>query len=265
MTAESAYLPVDGEMYWRSGTTYPLVDGYAAALRLRRHHYTTLSIVHGFDPLGLKSNKVESTKFMDQSSANESINVWMATDLNTTAARADFLPMSPAYSSTTHTVFEYIRDHLGYRIELQSASYSITPFIEHNITFDATLINYGFSAPINLMRASLVFLNKDKTSDIVWGTPILSCDPRRWQPYQVGDPEYLALLHSVHHYAALPASLFGATWTLGLHISDDNSTSTPWTRKASFAMRFANEDVPWWVDSNGNGGVNLLGDVTVPR
>ena len=54
MTAESPYVPVDGEAYY--GTPNPcrnrsLVDGHAAALRFMQHHYTTFSHHNSFWPL----------------------------------------------------------------------------------------------------------------------------------------------------------------------------------------------------------------------
>jgi hypothetical protein len=44
MTRESAWLAVDGELFWsdQAGS----VDGLAAALALRRHHYSSLSAIH---------------------------------------------------------------------------------------------------------------------------------------------------------------------------------------------------------------------------
>ena len=50
MTAESPYLIIDGEMQWHSGR-FDATDrfsGLAAAERLRLHHYSSLSLRHGF-------------------------------------------------------------------------------------------------------------------------------------------------------------------------------------------------------------------------
>eukprot|EP00658_Telonema_sp_P-2_P063555 TRINITY_DN5230_c0_g2_i1.p1 TRINITY_DN5230_c0_g2~~TRINITY_DN5230_c0_g2_i1.p1 ORF type:complete len:201 (-),score=64.15 TRINITY_DN5230_c0_g2_i1:51-653(-) len=117
---ESPFVPVDGEMFWHIGhqkydQNWPMVIGAeTAAWRLREMHYSTLSLVHGFTKLDGVS-KAEL--------GNETIDSWMSAPLNLTLLQNSRLPISDAYTQVPHTGYEYIRDHLGYRLELQAATF----------------------------------------------------------------------------------------------------------------------------------------------
>ena len=60
--------------------------------------------------------------------------------------------------------YEYIRDHLGYRLELRSAvlleklSLPATSGGNISFVFEAALINWGFAAPISPRPVQLVVL-----------------------------------------------------------------------------------------------------------
>ena len=148
------------------------------------------------------------------------------------------LPISASYASVNHTGYEYVRDHLGYRIELQSASFPpvlqlatsrvttttnsdsssssgggvvdgpvssqgrrgasgagdtsasrtgsdverssrqqlsggavATPFV-----FNASIVNWGFAAPVNTRPVLLVILSLDKTK-ILWQSNVRHRSP----------------------------------------------------------------------------------------
>ena len=140
---ESAWVPVDGEMFWHAGKTvydkgWPaVISAELAAWRLREMHYSTLSLVHGY------------IDDITAAGTNETIARWMRTPLDVGRLRQDRLPLSQAYATVPHTGFEYVRDHLGYRLELQWAEFPdfITP--DGNFSFTAGLINFGFAAPVN--------------------------------------------------------------------------------------------------------------------
>ena len=46
MTAESRFLPVDGELFWKDQGGE--IDAMTAVTQLRDHHYTTFSLVHSY-------------------------------------------------------------------------------------------------------------------------------------------------------------------------------------------------------------------------
>lgn len=165
------------------------VTAEQASWRLRAMHYSTLSIVHGFDEL-------------DSGGLNETINRWMQADLNLRLVLDARLPVSPTYASQRHTGFEYVRDHLGYRLELCTASFasdlwfgSIEAASVAPPNFNATVVNWGFSAPINPRPVYLVLLSPDRGT-IVWQSPESLADVRDWQPHFPGDPTYTPLRHT---------------------------------------------------------------------
>lgn len=206
---ESAFVPVDGEMFWRAGAMpydsgWPLlISAETAAWRLREMHYSTLSFVHGFSGL----DGTPGTR----KAKNETIDRWMQAPLDIGRLVQDRLPLSMGYAlGRNHTGFEYVRDHLGYRLELQSASFpeSVALKTSSDLTvtiprFTATVVNYGFAAPINPRPVYLALLTPDG-SGVLWtgsGWPEVNAtttslaDVRDWQPFTPGDPTYSPLAH----------------------------------------------------------------------
>jgi len=134
---ESAWVPMDGEMFWFAGKTiydkgYPaVIPAELAAWRLREMHCascnarfihsvalglildrwlrladSTLSHVHGFAKLDEPAVPAAQT-------SNETITRWMRTPLDVLRLRQDRLPISPIYAAVSHSGYEYVRDHLG--------------------------------------------------------------------------------------------------------------------------------------------------------
>ncbi|MDR5609332.1 MULTISPECIES: DUF4832 domain-containing protein [unclassified Arsenophonus] len=69
-------------------------------------------------------------------------------------------------SYTTRSAFEYIRDHLGYRLTLEEATYPL--FVKVGDYFDLkfSLKNYGFARPVNVRPIAIVLL--DEQHEIKW-------------------------------------------------------------------------------------------------
>merc|ERR1712070_144291 len=114
--------------------------------------------------------------------------------------RRSRLPLSDAYSASPHTGYEYIRDHLGYRLELQAASFptavSAAPGKAFILDFSAQLVNFGFAAPINPRPVWLVLLSANNSS-MVYKSQDSIADPRDWQPFMPGDPTFTPLVHTL--------------------------------------------------------------------
>ncbi|MDD4870300.1 MAG: DUF4874 domain-containing protein, partial [Kiritimatiellae bacterium] len=134
MTDESPYVPVDGELFWAD--IGGKVDGLQAAVRLRLHHYGTLSLAHSYS---------------EREGKPYSIDVWMQTPLTLDQVRMARLPISDGYFGSTEsdpvprTQFEYIRDHLGYRFELQRARWPQQISPGTNFPVELEIINRGLS------------------------------------------------------------------------------------------------------------------------
>lgn len=208
---EAPFVPIDGEMFWHAGSdiyddSWPRhVSAETASWRLREMHYSTLSLAHGFSGLdGTPSTRLGK---------NETIDLWMQSPLNVGQIVRDRLPVSMDYAvGRNHTGFEYVRDHLGYRLELQSATFPQRVALESasDVTvtipsFNASVVNFGFAAPINPRPVYLALLTPDG-SGVLWTgsgwpdrdvneTTTSLADVRDWQPFTPGDPTYSSLAH----------------------------------------------------------------------
>ena len=279
--AESPYVPMDGEMYGNQGdspATKPPVLGTEAAHRLFLHHYDTLSMEHGLAAFD-NPPKVNSSV--------ESIDVWMRTPLSPAFILKWKLPLEPAYFAghncsspisptddcnaprlaTPITEFDYIRDHLGYRLALEEAVFpTVLAADATSFPFRATIINWGFSAPVNSRPVRLTLISSSQQMVINFTVPT---DASNWQPMSPMDPMRMRLRHTIECDVKLPASLRGrrAVYRLGLHMPDARAARLD--DAAAYAIRLANDnrDVQWWTAAPGlygeRGGVNVIGSVTV--
>ncbi len=245
VTEESAFMAVDGELYWSDQGGK--IEGLRAAKRLRLHHYTSLSLAHSYS--GFEGKRY-------------SIDHWMETPLTEKELRDSKLPVSDGYfndytgRAVKRTVFEYIRDHLGYRIELQKAFFPHTLSNNQPIHIKVELINRGFATLINPRHVYFVLIN---TSGELILTHKSSANPQTWQPYQPDDPDYKALKHTIEAEFLLNA-LQPGEYMLGLWLPDADETIHFDSR---YAVRTANRDVPWWTTADGQYGVNILGSIKI--
>jgi hypothetical protein len=240
-----------------------------AAWRFREMHYTTLSLRHGYsgeDGIDKKTGK--------QTNHNETIDVWMQTPLNLSRIHADRLPISPVYALGRPSGYEYLRDHLGYRLELRSTTMPRILTVRQGTTsiqlsFAAALINWGFAPPVSPRPVQLVLMTggNSTTRNILWRSHSLA-DPRDWQPYVVGDPTFTP---SVHRFRAsnltIPTANLtsGAVLEVGLFLPDMRMENAVVAGVgAAYSIRLANADTAW-VDVPGEGGVNVVGELIVAK
>jgi len=249
MTQESAYVPVDGELFWADQGGK--VEGLRAAVRMRLHHYSSFSLAHSYS---------------EREGKPYSIDDWMKTPLTARQVREANLPVSDGYfedgdgNAVDRTAFEYIRDHLGYRIELQQARFPKSVKAGDTLSVDIELINRGFSVLHNPRPVYFVLIAAGGQVVQVADT---NADPRRWQPYDPDDPGYAPLTHAVSGTLTLAQDRPPGSYLLGLWLPDAADTIR---QDARYAVRVANRDVPWWTTPSGEYGVNVLGNVTVaPR
>ena len=244
MTVESPYVPVDGELFWSDQEGH--IDGLTAAARMCLQHYSSFSLEHSYS---------------GREGKPYSIDKWMLTPITAEQAKGAGLPVSDAYfedggREVARTQFDYITDHLGYRIELQQASMPQT--IARGQAADVTieLVNRGFSAFDNPRAVVFVLIRDDH---VVLENPLPSADPRAWQPTGIG-PDAEPLTHRIHARITIPADVAPGWYQIGLWLPDAASRLRSDPR---YAVRVANDGVPWWTDSAGRYGINVLGVVEV--
>lgn len=252
MTRESPWVPVDGELFWADQgwngkeTKGNQLRGGDAARYLRLHHFTTFSIAHSY-------SEREGDLF--------SIDRWRSEPVKKEDLLAAKLPAADSWfedafgQPVARVWFDYIRDHLGYRLEALEASWprSAAPGAPWELTLK--LVNRGFAAPVNVRPVVLLLIPRA-------GKPVeipLSADPRSWQPFTPGDSEFKPLSHEVCYGGAMPAVAAGE-YSVALWLPD----AAPSLRNdPRYAIRLANRDTPWWTDDAGGFGANVLGVVKV--
>lgn len=245
MTRESAYVVVDGELFWGmpkswgGGPVTDTADGLKVAEYLAMHHFTTFSLAHSY------SEREGLPMFIDG---------WRKQEITPDDLRKRNLPFSEfwfkdIYKKTAkRTAYEYIRDHLGYRLELVSANVPQDLKKDESFRITLNIKNYGFSTLINPRP---VYITLTDVNDNVYCFKT-KADPRKWQPYDPADKERKTLVHTITFEGPLPKELKPGTYGLGLWMPDaaDNLRKDP-----RYAVRLANPTL-WWKSTKNEYGIN---------
>ena len=149
-------------------------------------------------------------------------------------------------------VFDYIRDHLGYRIELQEMTAPAVLLAGQANPVEISLMNRGFSTLFNEHPVYLVLIDE---SGKVCHVALTDANVNDWQPYETGDSSCTPLLHTISTNLQIPLGLAKGMYRLGLWIPDGSARLQYDNR---FAIRCANGDTQWWVSPDGKYGVNIL-------
>ncbi len=175
-----------------------LQDGFFSALKMRYFNFTSLGIMHNYlldgrSPYEMPHGYEGGTEIGEDTYEgdgipkryNTAIMDWKNEDfISLQQVQAFGMPVSDKYfdnETQTRSAYQYIRDHLGYRLELQKAKLRSSTF---GIKVDVDIINRGFAAPQNARTIYFSILNSEneivhevvaqkKSSDEEW---------RTWQP-----------------------------------------------------------------------------------
>jgi hypothetical protein len=257
IAAESLHLIVDGELPWGFWSVNQdpddkhggwLIDGAQVARRLFLQHYTSLSAIHNY------KERDAADKF--------SMMYWKETPVSETFLTANRMPFSPAYflkkdgTKTVRSEFEYIRDHLGYRIELQQLKTSPAWKKGTANHVELSLINRGFST---LFNEHPVFFVLTDAAGKVCASVRTGVNVNDWQPYAPQDTSRTPLVHRISASITLPSTFPAGTYQLGLWIPDGAAALT---HNPQYAIRCANSDVEWLTTAEGY-GINRLTSTSV--
>lgn len=263
MVAESPYLLVDGELpwgFWSVGADPDspspgwIIDGMATARRLFLQHYTSLSVIHNY-------KEQHPNRLFDNAHAPDySMAIWKKHLITPDSLYTYHMPVSDHYFSTKagksvqRSVFDYIRDHLGYRLELQQLTMPAKWQIGRSHRLKLTLINRGFATVTSNHPVYFVLIDEHgRVTECP--TAAQSID---WQPHQPGDATYTPLLHTVSAEISLPGGLPSGTYRLGFWLPDASETLKYDSR---YAIRCANGDTTWWLSADKTYGVNVLTEI----
>jgi len=253
-TRESAWVPTEGELFWSDQAwdgveeTGKGVDGFNAIKHLRLQHFVSFSLAHSYSEFQGKPY------CMDR---------WRTRTLTADKLRAEKLPISDGYFSDVYgnpverTEFDYVRDHLGYRLELQEMRFTENVKPGENVHVEIDLINRGFSTLFNPRQVYLVLISENE--ETIHELP-LDVNPRDWQPFLPEDPDYKPLRHALSFAGRLPENAKPGKYRLGLWLPDPKPTIR---LDPQFAVRLANRDTHWWTNVSGQYGVNTLYTIRV--
>lgn len=253
-TRESAWVPTEGEMFWSDQAwdgveaTGKGVDGFNAIKFLRLQHYVSFSLAHSYSEFQGKPY------CMDR---------WRTRTLTAEKVKAENLPLSDGYFDDVYghpvarTEYDYLRDHLGYRLELQEVRLTENVKPGETLRVELELINRGFSTVFNPRQPFLVLISEDEKT---FHEIPLDANPRDWQPFHPADPNYESLRHKIRYEGQLSVDIKPGKYRLGLWLPDPK----PAIRlDPQFAVRLANRDTPWWTSLDGKYGVNILHTIQV--
>ncbi|MCT4664024.1 MAG: DUF4832 domain-containing protein [Flavobacteriales bacterium] len=173
-----------------------LQDGFYSALKLRYFNYTSFNITHnnlldGRSPYEMPDGYTLPPDSLDMQALtgagipkkdSTAISQWKKRTLSKVELEQFGMPISDRYfknktgNDTTRSAYEYIRDHLGYRLELQKTDFI---FNTDHLMIKTDLINRGFAAPQN--KRALYFVILDENDEVVLSTKT-HYDWRNWQP-----------------------------------------------------------------------------------
>ncbi len=278
-----------------------LQDGILSAVKMRYFNFTSFGIMHnnlldgrspfemtdGYDN-GLIGDGIPNMK-------NTGISKWKDKKISLEDAKNWHLPISDRYflnddgQPTDRTCYEFIRDHLGYRLELQKAVFTQ---VGGKVTVETDIINRGFAAPQNPRNIYYVLLSEQNE---VLSHIELPYDWRDWQP------DDFAVAHdntnNLNYYSdyasldeviigGIPLGEFNSNWhktpldisydpyvytlkgalpldglakgiyKIGIVLPDLNTALTD--QPETYAVRFANQ-VPYLECS----GISVLGSIVV--
>ena len=139
------------------------------------------------------------------------------------------------------TVYQFIRDHLGYRFVLNESCFPKSVNQGGNLEFSFTVTNNGFANPVKKQKCEIIL---EKNGNFV--TTEVGLDPTKW---------YSGNTDTVELNLKLPAMLDEGEWKVYFK----SSTGVDWLSEYGFrSIRFASEDV--W---HGTLGANYLGYVEI--
>lgn len=140
-------------------------------------------------------------------------------------------------------VWQFIRDHLGYRFVLKNSRLSATVAQGETLDVSFTLVNNGFANPVKKQKCEILL---EKDGDLV-SCPV-DVDPTTW---------YSGATVTKNLQIKLPAFLQEGTWNVYFKSSVGNKNMSQFAMRS---IRFANEDT--WSESL---GANYLGNFTVKQ
>lgn len=235
---ESPYVKVIGEIPYAEQTEWGLhtIISVPNTLKtLRDHHYSLFDIT--------QNNELNIAHWKTYPVSAE-----MLAELEILFDESYFIENAQPCS---RSAYEFIRDHLGYRlyVDMESTRLAVSgDQLQYTISFR----NVGFSAIHNPRSAYLVLI--DENGEINQKAE-LDVDPKTWQPYDPDLNDYQVLTHTIK--GTMPVAMKGK-YKVGLWLPD---ATEPLTYNGRYAIQFANKGMEIWEDVEKRYRVNIVGEL----
>ena len=192
---EAAYTPQEGELYlqyWFKENDVEL-DNLKILEQLSEHRFTTLSLIHSYVDAGAGDDT--------------NIGKWKKEPITESWLKGRGIQYDPAWfrdkagKTIRRNMFEFVRDHLGYKLVAQRVKVSGSGKPSSALNVEMPLINYGFAAAFNLESG---FVLLDSGNQVV--STVKSGVPETWynrNPAQYTDSRNLT--HTLKATLKLPA------------------------------------------------------------
>ena len=180
ITDESPFLPVDGELFWGrwsinmdDNTDGKLIDGFKVIKELSEHHFSSLSIHHNY---------------IEDNLGKYSMVYWQETEITESWLKKNNIIFAPNWfkdssgSKVPRTLFDFVRDYLGYKLEARSFKVTGKLVKGGSLSVELGLVNYGFSIPFGMESGFAVLDSDDKVVSTV-----KAGNPMDWQPRSTSD------------------------------------------------------------------------------
>ena len=149
-------------------------------------------------------------------------------------------------NKVARSAYDFIRDHLGYRIYADNASLEVKG---GSLNFDIPLRNVGFAAIKNPRPVYIVLV--DGSGNVAFKEK-LNVNPKEWQPYDVVTKQNKVLVHSVKGSVAPGLS---GKYKVGLWLPDPTDLLQYLPK---YAVQFANTEMV----ENSQYRINVIGEAT---
>lgn len=153
---ESLYVPMGGEFFWGKEWQYKNVTAAEAIKLFAFFHQNTFSVFHNsFECTPEVAGEGEGAMWF-ASDREGDMTKWIKTPITKNEINAYGAYVSDAWfedkngNAAQRNAFEYVRDHLGYRIEAKNLTVTGDIKAGKKIDLSMELVNYGFSAAFNM-------------------------------------------------------------------------------------------------------------------
>ncbi len=233
---------VDGEMPYNGnwyGTFNKIAHGnqggWQAIKRMKTHAYSSFSIIHNY---------------------NINIAAWKKQNITLSQFRNNKMSVTEDYfldknsREVTRTAYEYIRDHLGYRLQLKEATIPKLIHRGERGEFWIGLNNFGFAPVINKRPVYLVLIDENGH---VLEFPV-AVDPRHWLPVEASPAGEYSIRQSIH----FKNTFAPGPYKVGIWMPDDSENLK---YDSDYAIRLANGNIEWWKDVENKYLINIIGEL----